>query len=311
MKNNILILGGTGFIGRNLSEALEASDNARTVILLSRKKIDMQPGKGKNSQIHIQGEIHNLPLIIKILNKYNIDTVIHLASSLIPSSNRNDFQNEVRKIISPTFNVLDYLSEKNIKIVYFSSGGAIYGKTKEVKISEDHKLQPISHYGLSKLLIENYILFLNRLNNLPYLILRVSNAYGKYQKTSGNQGFIPISIGNILSNNPIIIWGTGETIRDYIDIKDVSLVTIKLINNNIRNEIINIGNGEGTSLNEIVKYLKTCMTESIRVEYKKSRSIDADKIILNTYKINSLIDHKYTTIKDGINGYLDHVRGDI
>lgn len=158
-------------------------------------------------------------------------------------------------------------------------------------------------------MIENYIQFLNRTKNLSYLIFRPSNVYGKYQRLEAKQGFISVSIGKILSNQAIEIWGNGETIRDYVNVKDVAILTRELINMNINNEVINIGSSVGISLNEIVNLLQKKVDKKIKIEYKNSRSVDVDKMVLDITKLNSYINYKFKNIEDGISEFLEYIKG--
>lgn len=304
---NILIIGSTGFIGKNLLESFLIDSN--NIALLIRDSSKVNAVFKDNIAVKImETDLKNMTLVKQIIETNSIDIVIHLASSLIPSSSKDDFSKELDEIILPTYSLLEYLSEKKIKIIFFSSGGTIYGKIQENTINENHPLQPINYYGYSKLMIENYILFLNRTKNLSYLILRPSNVYGKYQRLEAKQGFISVSIGKVLSGKPIEIWGDGETIRDYINVQDVAILTKKLIDMNINNEIINLGSGIGISLNNIVNLLQKNIDKKINIEYKNSRSVDVDKMVLDTSKLNSYIEYKFKNLEDGIGEFLEHIK---
>ncbi len=307
MKKNVLIIGSTGFIGKNI---LEYFLNNYNIVLLVRDASKVIPPFDDIKSINIvEADLKDMVIVKEVTQKYNIHVVIHLASNLIPSSSKDDFNKEMNEIILPTYKLLEYLSKKNIKIIFFSSGGTIYGKVQESKIAESHLLQPINYYGYSKLMIENYIQFLNRTKNLSYLIFRPSNVYGKYQRLEAKQGFISVSIGKILSNQAIEIWGNGETIRDYVNVKDVAILTRELINMNINNEVINIGSSVGISLNEIVNLLQKKVDKKIKIEYKNSRSVDVDKMVLDITKLNSYINYKFKNIEDGISEFLEYIKG--
>lgn len=307
---NILIIGATGFIGKNILESFLTYDN-NNIVLLVRDVFKVRTSFKDNTSIKIvQADFKDVALVKKIIENHNINIVIHLASGLIPSSDQKDFDLEMKQIVAPTYELLEYLCEHDIKIIFFSSGGTIYGKVQENKILETHLLQPINYYGYSKLMIENYILFLNRTKNLSYLILRPSNVYGKYQKLDSNQGFIAVSIGKILANIPIEIYGDGNTIRDYINIKDVAIITKELINANINNVVLNIGSGVGTSLNNIIMLLQKYINNNIDIIYKDSRIVDVDMVVLNISKLKSYIDHKSIDLENGIYEFLQNLKND-
>lgn len=295
---NILILGASGFIGKNIIENL-LSDNFNIILsgielnslsetIKTNKGITLMPSKLKN-----------IRYIKSIIEENKIDIVIHLVSTLIPSSGYREFKNEIIDVIQPTFELLDYLSTKNQTIIFFSSGGTIYGEANK-RIKENHKLEPITYYGYSKLIIEDYIRLLSRKGSLKYIILRPSNVFGNYQRIEAQQGFIAVALGKIISNKPIEIWGDGKTIRDYIYVKDVAEVVNKIIKLNIINETLNVGSGIGTSLLEIIDFLQIHFDKKIEILFKDKRTVDLDKMILDVSKLISIIDFSPTSIEQGI-----------
>lgn len=303
MKKNILIIGSTGFIGKNIVEKL--LDTECNIVLLVRDSSKIpEHFHNHESIIIMETDLKDITSVKKAIAHHGINIVIHLASSLIPSSNPEEFNKELNEIIMPTYALLEYLSEKSIKVIFFSSGGTIYGNIKEECIKEDHALQPINYYGYGKLMIENHIQFLSRTKNLSFLILRPSNVYGKYQRLEAKQGFIAVAIGKALSDSPVEIWGDGETIRDYIDVEDLALLTNKTINSDINNKIINVGSGQGTSLNQIINYLETTVGKKIEVSYKNSRKVDVDRMVLDIQKLQSYFDYEPKNIQKGIEDFL-------
>jgi UDP-glucose 4-epimerase len=298
---NILIIGSSGFIGKNILNRLRNEDYK----LYSIERNNTNTSNIQNEDNICYCDLKDIELISKFIKKNKIDIIIHLASNLIPSSNEEDFNNELNNVIIPTFKLIDYSVKYNIKFVFFSSGGTIYGKTKTKIISENHSRNPISYYGLSKLLIEDYILFKHRVNRLRYLILRPSNVYGKYQKADKNQGFIAVAINKILHNKPIEIWGDGEIIRDYINVEDVASITKKLIENNIENKVLNVSSGKGYSLNEILKILSPMFPKKFEVNYTRKRTVDADKIILDNSSLRKNIDFYLISLDQGIREYIE------
>ena len=307
MKNSILIIGSTGFIGKNITEVL-LSYGYKLILLV--RKFSTIPDNFKNNPLikFVEADLENISLIEKIIETNNIKIVMHLASNLIPSSGKDEFNKELEELILPTYLLLEYLSGKNIKVIFFSSGGTIYGRVDGTRTKEDYKLKQINYYGQSKLMIENYITYLHRTKKLPYLIFRPSNVYGKYQRLEAKQGFISVAIGKILSNSPVEIWGDGNTIRDYINVEDVALIIRAFINMNVENKIINIGSGKGTSLNQIIKYLGQILNINIEVAYKDKRNIDVDKIILDTTMMRSLINVTPISLEEGIKKYINYLK---
>lgn len=302
---NILILGGTGFLGKNIVEKL--IDQKYNIFFLVRNKEEATKiFPAILPENFVQGDLKNTRLINNILDKNKIDIVIHLVSNLIPSSNKKDFKKELIEIILPTITLSELLSEKNIQLVFFSSGGTIYADNLAI-YSETNNREPINYYGQAKLILENYILFLNKTQNLNFLILRPSNVYGKHQKLENKQGLIAVAIGKAITNSTLEIWGDGETIRDFVDVADVSNSIVQLINYNIKNEIFNIGSGTGNSINEVINSIETITNKKINVIYKSSRKVDKKIMVLDIQKIKKAINFNPIDLHKGILKFIKEI----
>ena len=297
---NILVIGGTGFIGSNIVKQLLIEGYNVSILELPNCNNHVS-----NAKIY-HGRLEQFDLIKKIIIEDSIDTVIHLASSLIPSSNLDDYLNEIEMVIKPTIKLIHFLATSNIKFVYFSSGGTIYGVNKDGIFSESDKTNPISYYGQSKLILEESIILENRRLGLKYLIIRPSNPYGIGQNIFGKQGFIAVSIGHILNSEKITIWGDGSVIRDYIHIDDLVNGVVKLLKTEKINEIYNIGSGKGYSIREIISILKKCVQIDFELEYLEARSVDVSVMILKVKKIQKIIGNNKISIEQGITDFYNY-----
>ena len=161
------------------------------------------------------------------------------------------------------------------------------------------------------MIIENHIRFLHTTQKLSYLILRPSNVYGKYQKIEAQQGFIAVALGKFVSNSSLEIWGNGEVVRDFIDVQDVTDGLRKLIESNVTNTALNMGSGEGKSLNEVLFIIENILQRSITVIYKDKREIDLDRMILNLNKIKNYIDFNPKSLKNGITDFVEFIGIDL
>jgi UDP-glucose 4-epimerase len=305
-----LLIGGAGFIGSNIIRHLLEKPTEDKLFVLEPDFASTYRLDNLNVTL-FRGEISNLDLVKSIIIENNIDTVIHLVSSLIPASNFDDYQREFTNIIFPSIRLMELCCERNIKFVYFSSGGTIYGDKKgEVSpFKESDPMAPISYYGWSKQMMENSILYMNRTQHLRYVIIRPSNPYGKGQNLHGKQGLIAVALGKIMAGESIQIWGDGKLVRDYIYIDDLGKAVVNLLaNDSIVNETINIGSGVGYSINEIVEVLRSIVKEKVNVDYIEARQVDVSSVILDINKLRNLISFCPINIKDGITQFYHDVK---
>lgn len=306
---NILFLGGAGFIGSNIVPYfINDKDYKVFVFEPTFAHLDRLVDVKDNITI-VRGSIADFDLVKCVIEDHRIDIIIHLVSTLIPGSTYEDFKREFENVVFPTVRIMDLCADKGVKFIYFSSGGTVYGNSsKGEKFQETDQLSPISYYGLTKQILENNVLFENRRGKLNYLIVRPSNPFGLGQALHGNQGFIAVAIGKILAGEPIEVWGDGSSVRDYIYIDDLADAFYKLVKNNVNNEIVNIGSGNGYSVNDIIDRLHSCIDMPFKVDYKASRSVDVNSMILDIQKLSSLIDVKHTHLEDGINLFYQYIK---
>ena len=294
----ILILGGTGFIGSNIIDVF-TKEGYKIIVLVKNKIRTENLLYNKDNITIIEGELKDSNIIKNIILEFNIGIIIHLVSNLIPSSSEKEFNQELLNVVIPTYGIINYISSKKIKFIFFSSGGVIYGKS-DKKHTESDSLKPINYYGYLKLLIETYINFKHRIDGLNYIIIRPSNAYGTHQKLNRNQGFIAVAISKLIKNEAIEIWGDGKVIRDYIEVQDLSKALSKLLKSNVINETFNVGSGEGHNLLELLKIIEKHLNKKAKIVYKNKRNVDLDKVILNIDKLKEYIDFQPKTIEEGI-----------
>ncbi len=297
--SKILILGGAGFIGSNLTELL--INSGEEVIVFGKKESNYQNLNSIFNKIKIiKGDFNDSQVIEKIFNKNKIDIVIHLISNIIPGT-RLDIATNSTELIS-TMKLLDIMQKNKVnKIVFFSSGGAIYGKNGKSINHEDDQNNPINFYGWIKLSIEKNIQMCRYAYGINYIILRPSNAYGKNQNIYGNQGIVAVALGNLIQNKQIKIWGNGEIIRDYIYIDDLCRALLLLIQKNKWNDIYNVGSGKGTSINKVLEIIKKTTSINFNIHYKEGRNIDVPINVLDVSKLkNNIRWDNLTDLEQGI-----------
>lgn len=272
----VLVLGGTGFLGRNLCERLLSEGYIVKIYSRGHKKVNFS-SEYSNQVEWIVSNFDAESAWDRILT--DVDVVFHLICDTNPAN--NDVKLEFEKSVLPTISLLEKIKGKKIKLIFFSSGGTVYGIPKCLPILESHATDPISPYGIQKLCIEKLIEYYGRTYGLDYIILRISNPYGPYQNPLSNQGAIAVFFAKIYRHEKIQLWGDGQVIRDYIYVDDVINVCDKIIDYNGLQRVFNISSGMGISLNEIILAIEEVLECSASVEYYDNRIHDVTKNILD------------------------------
>ena len=299
VKKNILILGGFGFIGSNIIESLLDTEQFNIFVF----EFGGVPSIFSNDITIFRGDFHNAEDLEFVFKNQKIDMVIHLISTTVPVTSNDSMEYDIDSNLIGTIRLLNLMSKHHIeKIVFFSSGGTVYGDIHESKASESHSTNPISSHGIIKLTVEKYINLFNRLSQMEYLIFRVSNPYGEYHN-SDRQGLINVAIKKVLDGQKVEIWGDGTNVRDFIYVKDLAAIVSALLRKNVCNEVINIGSGIGHTINEVL----SCIADSqgqFEIEYQPLRKYDVPRIVLDIGKLNSFLKFDFTDLRTGISNTL-------
>jgi len=307
MKKKCLILGGGGFIGSNLiGSLLQQGFDVRIfdIVGFSRKNI-----KEYIDIVEIVEGDFNDSLKLKIVLE-DIDYVYHLISTTVPSSSQLNPQFDIESNLLPTLNLLDLVKESSVKkLIYLSSGGTVYGVPIATPIKENHTTNPINSYGIVKKSIEDYLLLYNRLWSIDICIFRLSNPYGEKQNPKGVQGVIPVFLSKAINKETVEVWGDGTVIRDYIYIKDVMAIMVRALEIETPEIIYNLGSGIGTSINDILKYIKENLELDLKVNYCQGRSFDVPVNVLDVSNLkNRFGTINYVNIDEGISRLYNYIK---
>ena len=303
---NCVVVGGGGFIGSHLSEAIMKLRNRITILdLPDASHLELLSQKGATI---VLGDIRDVSILEKSFS--GADTVFHLASTTIPKSSIDDPVFDVSSNLIGSINLLNAAKNTGVKkVVFISSGGTVYGIPKIIPITEDHPTDPISSYGIIKLAIEKYMALFQTLYGLDYTIIRVSNAYGERQSAIGVQGIIPTLIYKALQRQEITIWGDGNVIRDYIHVSDIVNALLEAANHVGEPYKYNIGSGIGHSVNDIVRMLERVLGESLKLIYKPGRAYDVPVNILDNSLARQVLHWEpQVSLSDGIRQTLEYLR---
>lgn len=291
----ILVLGGNGFIGSHLIDCLVKHGHRVRVFDVSHERF-RKPNEKIDYRI---ADLNDNNALYEAM--LDIEVVFHLASASVPSSSNIDVKMNITKNVFPTISILENMTRIGIKrLVYLSSGGAVYGNKDEAIIKEDEALNPISPYGINKVTIENYINLYSNLHSLDALIIRPSNPYGPRQGHFVAQGVISTFLRKAKLSEPFQIFGNGSNKKDYIFITDLIDCMYSLFTYSASG-IFNIGSQEGTSINEIIDYVNDVTGIINETIYIAVKEYDVKDFILNTEKLESIIGQlNKKSIKEGI-----------
>ncbi len=301
---NILITGGAGYIGSQISYKLSDNKIKHSIIdnlSTGHKKLINRKASFFNINF---GDKKNLK---KIILKKKINCIIHLAASIsVPESMINPkkyYQNNVVNLI----NLLEVCKNTKIKYFIFSSTASIYGDISKNSVSENDKKKPKNIYGKTKLIGEELIKNYSKKSNLKYAILRFFNVIGadSFERTGPilNQGHL---FGNILDNIKnknfkVTIFGNkystkdGTGIRDYIDVEDISQIHIdalRLIKIKKKSYIFNCGNSKGYSVYQIIQNFEKVTKKKFLIKIEKPRPGDVSRVVCNNKKLKKILNVK-------------------
>jgi UDP-glucose 4-epimerase len=299
-KRNVLILGGNGFIGKNLIPRFVKSYNL--VIVFDRS---FPESNSMEKTKFIQGDFNDKVLLKSIFDQFQIDYVVHLISTTLPHNSNDRIKFDIESNLINTIYLLDLCVEYEIRnILYISSGGTVYGKPLKFPVKESHPTHPINSYGIIKLTIEKYIQLYNHLYGLNFTILRAANPYGPHQLPNKGQGVISSFIQKIYNNQPIEIWGDKNISRDYIYIDDLTELILLASYESI-NDIFNAGFGMPVTLDDILFTLKELDLEPDSIVYHQSRKADIPLIYLDIEKVSNRFNWKpRVKLNEGIEKYI-------
>lgn len=294
---NILVTGGAGFIGSHVADAFIAEGHNVIIIddFSSGRKENVNP-KAKVYAMDIQH-----PDVEKIFRDEKIDVMCHHAAQM-----------DVRKSVAdPKFdasvNVLGFLNLMEAgrkyglkKVIFASTGGAIYGEQDYFPADEQHPTRPLSPYGITKLVTEKYLFFYKEVYGIQYVVLRYANIYGPRQNPHGEAGVVAIFTSKMLKGEQPVINGDGKQTRDYVFVGDVVRANLLALQYNGSN-IYNIGTGIETDVNQLFKILKAHTGSSCNEVHAPAKAGEQMRSVISSKKIHEELGWAPTvTLEEGL-----------
>jgi len=275
----ILVTGGAGFIGSHTVDALVATGQHQVSIIDNLTA-------GKRQQVNRAARFHEIDLrdadaVRRVIEAETPEVIVHLAAQMDVRRSVADPPFDAQVNLVGFLNLMESARQHGLRRVIFSStGGAIYGEQEKFPAPEDHPLHPVSPYGVAKLATEAYLFFYKVQYGIDYTALRYGNVYGPRQDPHGEAGVVAIFCGRMLEGKPCTIYGDGKQTRDYIFVGDVVLANVAAANTNVSGAI-NIGTGIETNVNDLYHTLGTVADVTRTPEYAPARPGEQSRSVIS------------------------------
>lgn len=289
----VMVTGGAGFIGSHVVDKLLQLGYAVVVV------DNFSSGDRDNVNRALpNSSIYNIditePSLENIFRRERPDLVCHLAAQISVQSSMKYPVNDANSNILGSINVMENCVRYGVKkLIYASSGGAIYGEPKYLPCDERHPINPLSNYGVSKYAVEKYLQVYEENFDLNYTILRLSNVYGPRQDPYGEAGVAAIFSMGMIEDRELVINGTGDQERDFLFIVDLVQAIVNALDRADR-EIVNLGNGIGYSVNTVYSILKEHSGYVKNAQNGPAKPGEVFKIYLDVSKAQDVLGWKPT-----------------
>ena len=302
----VLVTGGAGFIGSHVVDRL--MDMGHQVVVVD----DFRSGRPSNlpPDVPVYRTDISTPALEEVFRKERPDLVCHYAAQISVQLSMQDPLEDADTNVRGSLNLLQNCVRYGVrKVVYTSSGGAIYGEPLHLPCDENHPVHPLAHYGVSKYAVENYLYVYRQSYGLDYTVLRLSNVYGPRQDPFGEAGVVAIFSQAMLQGKPMIINGNGEQERDFLYVKDVVEASITALEAG-SGEAFNIGTGRGASVNEIYSLLKKVADYPSEASHGPPKPGEVFKIYLDISKARRELGWEPRfSLEEGLKDTLEWFRG--
>lgn len=296
-----LVTGGAGFIGSNLVDALIARGDSVDVV--------DNLASGKRENVSERARLHVLDIrepLNALFAELKPDVCFHLAAQadVRVSVERPDFDAEVNVI--GTLHVLEAARAAAARVVFSSTGGAIYGEC-DAPADESSERRPLAPYGAAKLAAEEYMLTYTRLHGTSNVVLRFGNVFGPRQDPHGEAGVVAIFLGRLRDGEICKIFGDGKQERDYVYVGDV--VQAILAAAEVESGVFNVGTGRAISVLELYELCRKVAGSDLAATHEPARSGELQRSVLDVGKAADELGWRpETSLEDGLRRTWDWIR---
>jgi len=291
----ILVTGGAGFIGSHVADRLLADGHTVDVV--------DNLSTGRRERVNAAARLFVCDLRSARLDgafgAARPEAIVHLAAQAAVPRSVADPRFDASVNVLGTLAVLDAARRVAVRrVVYISTGGAVYGDTDVLPTPEDHPTRPASPYGVSKLAGERYLECWAGLTGTPTLTLRLANIYGPRQDPQGEAGVVAIFTARLLGGAECVVNGDGEQTRDYVYVEDVADAAARALANPDATGVVNIGTGVATSVNDLYRRLARQVGVTRPARHAPARPGEQRKSLLDAARAKALLGWTATTSLD-------------
>ncbi len=302
----ILVTGGAGFIGSHVVDAYQKLGHSIAII------DDLSTGRERNINAHskfYRVDIRNSGEVEEILKRERFDLINHHAAQMDVRRSVTDPAYDASVNIIGALNLLESAVKTGVsKIIFASSGGAIYGEQDYFPADELHPTRPISPYGVAKLTTENYLFYYKAVYGLDSVCLRYANIYGPRQNPEGEAGVVAVFTNKMLRGQQPVINGEGTQTRDYVYVGDVVQANVLALNAK-GSDVFNVGTRIETDVNQLFSLLKKHVGVSIEERHGEQKKGEQLRSALNYAKIANALGWKPSvSINDGLKTTVEYFK---
>jgi len=282
----ILVTGGAGFIGSHVTDRFVASGHEVAVLdNLSTGFREFVNSKARLFQV----DLADANAVEACVAEFRPEIVDHHAAQIDVRKSVSEPRADATTNILGSLALLESCTRHGVrKVIYASTGGALYGEARFLPATEEHPVNPEAPYGASKHTVEHYLYIWKLLHGLDYTVLRYPNVYGPRQNPHGEAGVNAIFIGLMLDGKRPRIFGTGDQLRDYLYVDDVVAANLLALERG-SGEMVNIGTGVGTSVNDIFRELQRQMGFREEPIYEAPRPGEIQRIYLDAARAKQVL----------------------
>jgi UDP-glucose 4-epimerase len=275
---HVVVTGGAGFIGSHVADAfVERGDDVLVVDDLSSGARENVPADAELAELDIADAV----ALKQRLDDFRPEVVCHLAAQASVTASVSDPELDFASNVRGTFNVCQAVGRLDARVLFASTGGALYGNDAPIPTPEDYVPAPLSPYGASKLAAEAFVATQARSHGLDHLVLRLGNAYGPRQSPHGEAGVVAIFSDALLNGASPVVYGHGRPTRDYVHVSDVTRAFTLAASREVAGTF-NIGWGKGISVLEILELLQGAAGTEVAPRLEPLRPGELDRSVLDS-----------------------------